>query len=257
MARQDGWPSKMISSPACRSMGRTIPAVIRSWGRLSYKHAMSRIAIVGAGISGLTCAHLLHPRHEITVFEADERAGGHTRTDRRGDRRRRRTASTPASSSTTTATTRASSGCSSGSASSRRRPTWASRSATAAASSSTTALRANGLFARRSSLLRPSFHRMVRDLLRFNREAPALIGLNGSGPDAAGLPRRGRLLARVRRAPDRAAGLRGLVGRPARPAPLPGQRARRVLRQPRHVRLPRPAAAGAPWRAGRRATSSG
>jgi uncharacterized protein len=40
----------------------------------------------------------------------------------------------------------------------------------------------NGLFARRSSLLRPSFHRMVRDLLRFNREAPALIGLNGSGP---------------------------------------------------------------------------
>jgi predicted NAD/FAD-binding protein len=41
---------------------------------------------------------------------------------------------------------------------------------------------ANGLFARRSSLLRPSFHRMVRDLMRFNREAPALIGLNGSGP---------------------------------------------------------------------------
>jgi predicted NAD/FAD-binding protein len=40
----------------------------------------------------------------------------------------------------------------------------------------------NGLFARRSSLLRPSFHRMVRDLLRFNREAPGLIGLNGSGP---------------------------------------------------------------------------
>jgi predicted NAD/FAD-binding protein len=40
----------------------------------------------------------------------------------------------------------------------------------------------NGLFARRSSLLRPSFHRMVRDLLRFNREAPDLIGLNGSGP---------------------------------------------------------------------------
>jgi uncharacterized protein len=41
---------------------------------------------------------------------------------------------------------------------------------------------ANGLFARRSSLVRPSFHRMIRDLLRFNREAPALIGLNGSGP---------------------------------------------------------------------------
>ena len=39
-----------------------------------------RIAIVGAGIAGLTCAHLLHPEHEITVFEADDRPGGHTRT---------------------------------------------------------------------------------------------------------------------------------------------------------------------------------
>ena len=32
---------------------------------------------------------------------------------------------------------------------------------------------ANGLFASRSNLARPSFHRMVLDLLRFNREAPA------------------------------------------------------------------------------------
>ena len=39
-----------------------------------------RIAIIGAGIAGLTCAHLLHPRHEITVFEAAERPGGHTPT---------------------------------------------------------------------------------------------------------------------------------------------------------------------------------
>ncbi len=40
----------------------------------------------------------------------------------------------------------------------------------------------NGLFACRSHLVKPSFHRMVTDLLRFNREAPSLIGLNGSGP---------------------------------------------------------------------------
>jgi predicted NAD/FAD-binding protein len=39
-----------------------------------------KIAVVGAGIAGLTCAHLLHPEHEITVFEAEERPGGHTRT---------------------------------------------------------------------------------------------------------------------------------------------------------------------------------
>jgi predicted NAD/FAD-binding protein len=41
-----------------------------------------RVAIVGAGISGLTVAHLLHPRHDITVFEAGSYAGGHTNTVR-------------------------------------------------------------------------------------------------------------------------------------------------------------------------------
>jgi predicted NAD/FAD-binding protein len=41
-----------------------------------------RVAIVGAGISGLTVAHLLHPRHDITVFEAGTYAGGHTNTIR-------------------------------------------------------------------------------------------------------------------------------------------------------------------------------
>lgn len=39
-----------------------------------------RIAIVGTGISGLMAAHRLHPRHDITVFEADDRIGGHVRT---------------------------------------------------------------------------------------------------------------------------------------------------------------------------------
>jgi predicted NAD/FAD-binding protein len=41
---------------------------------------------------------------------------------------------------------------------------------------------ANGLFANRTNLVSPRFHRMILDLLKFNREAPALIGLNGSGP---------------------------------------------------------------------------
>jgi predicted NAD/FAD-binding protein len=41
-----------------------------------------RLAIVGAGISGLVVAHLLQDRHEITVFEAADYAGGHTHTVR-------------------------------------------------------------------------------------------------------------------------------------------------------------------------------
>jgi phytoene dehydrogenase-like protein len=39
-----------------------------------------RIAIVGGGVSGLVVAHLLHRKHEVTVFEADERIGGHVST---------------------------------------------------------------------------------------------------------------------------------------------------------------------------------
>ncbi len=39
-----------------------------------------RIAIIGSGISGLTAAHHLHPRHDLTVFEADDRVGGHANT---------------------------------------------------------------------------------------------------------------------------------------------------------------------------------
>ncbi|WP_085745385.1 MULTISPECIES: NAD(P)/FAD-dependent oxidoreductase [unclassified Pseudomonas] len=39
-----------------------------------------KIAIIGSGIAGLTCAYLLARRHDITVFEADARVGGHTHT---------------------------------------------------------------------------------------------------------------------------------------------------------------------------------
>ncbi|HEX6144318.1 MAG TPA: FAD-dependent oxidoreductase [Geminicoccaceae bacterium] len=39
-----------------------------------------RIAIVGSGISGLACAWLLNRRHAVTVYEAEARAGGHSNT---------------------------------------------------------------------------------------------------------------------------------------------------------------------------------
>jgi uncharacterized protein len=140
-----------------------------------------RIAIIGAGIAGLTCAHLLHPRHEITVFEAAERPGGHTLTievetecalhrvdtgfivfnDRNYPGFQRLLERLGVATQPSTMSFSVSDG----------RGEFEYNGASP-----------NGLFARRSSLLRPSFHRMVRDLIRFNREAPALIGLNGSGP---------------------------------------------------------------------------
>ena len=39
-----------------------------------------KIAVIGSGISGLVAAYLLHQDHDITVFEANDRIGGHTHT---------------------------------------------------------------------------------------------------------------------------------------------------------------------------------
>jgi predicted NAD/FAD-binding protein len=39
-----------------------------------------KLAIIGSGIAGLTAAWLLSRRHDITVFEAESRLGGHTAT---------------------------------------------------------------------------------------------------------------------------------------------------------------------------------
>ena len=39
-----------------------------------------KIAVVGAGISGLTAAYLLNRGHEVELFERNDYAGGHANT---------------------------------------------------------------------------------------------------------------------------------------------------------------------------------
>jgi len=41
---------------------------------------MKKIAIIGSGISGLTCAYYLCGSHDITVYEKEDYIGGHTHT---------------------------------------------------------------------------------------------------------------------------------------------------------------------------------
>ncbi|UPW19711.1 FAD-dependent oxidoreductase [Agarivorans sp. TSD2052] len=40
-----------------------------------------KIAVIGAGISGMTCAHLLKEQHDVTLLEQNDYLGGHTATN--------------------------------------------------------------------------------------------------------------------------------------------------------------------------------
>jgi uncharacterized protein len=132
-----------------------------------------RIAIVGAGVSGLVCAQLLHRDHELVVFDAAERAGGHANTvsvqtesgdyevdtgfivynDRNYPNFQRLLADL----SIPTQPSQMSFGVSDG------------------GNFEYNGASANGLFARRRHMISPSFHRMIADLMRFHRDGRELL----------------------------------------------------------------------------------
>src|SRR5438045_2791660 len=43
---------------------------------------MARIAVIGAGISGMAAAYFLSRKNEVSLFEKEDRLGGHTHTHR-------------------------------------------------------------------------------------------------------------------------------------------------------------------------------
>ena len=135
-----------------------------------------KIAIIGSGIAGNIIAHHLHRAHDITVFESAGHVGGHTHThavELNAERHQIDTGfivfndwtyphfisllhelgveSQPSAMSFSV----------------RHERTGLEYNGTSL----------NSLFAQRLNVLRPSFHRMLRDILRFNRCAPQILYL--------------------------------------------------------------------------------
>ncbi len=202
-----------------------------------------KIAIVGAGVSGLVAAHLLHREHEITVYEAGEYAGGHTNTIR---------VDTPDETHIVDTGFIV--------FNDRNYPNferllgqlgvaWQPSEMSFSVSDvrgdfEYSGASPNGLFAKRAHLVTPWFHRMVADLARFNRSAAraAAAARRHDGPSLGHWLEEQRFSPTVHRPADRPPGERRVVGRSAPDVALPGPLHGRVLRQPRDARVPRPAA---------------
>jgi predicted NAD/FAD-binding protein len=141
-----------------------------------------RLAIIGTGISGLVVAHLLAADHELTIFEAGARVGGHTHTvtvERGGKRHDLDTGFIVCNNRTYPNFLRLLSKL--GVATQPSDMSFSVHCESSGLEYSGGSLR--GLFAQPGNLFRWSFHRMLRDIFRFNREAPALLKEPGDGPE--------------------------------------------------------------------------
>ncbi len=156
-----------------------------------------RIAVIGAGISGLMCSWLLSRRHRVSLFEANDYLGGHTHTHdiALGGRRYRVDTGfivySPLHYPLLTrlfAELRVESQPTTMSFSVRNEATGLEYNATSLA----------GMFCQRRNLVSPRFLGMIRDLVRFYREAPALLELDDAGPTLGEYLRDGRYGAAFR-----------------------------------------------------------
>ncbi|MDJ0699249.1 MAG: FAD-dependent oxidoreductase [Woeseiaceae bacterium] len=130
-----------------------------------------RIAVIGTGIAGNVAAYTLRQQHDITVFEAADYVGGHTNTVTvtEGDREIAvDTGFIVFNDRTYPNFTKILDDIGQASQASVMSFSVQANAGRLEYCGSTL----DTLFAQRSNLLRPSFHRMIRDILRFNREAP-------------------------------------------------------------------------------------
>ena len=213
-----------------------------------------RIAVVGAGVSGLVAAHLLHERHEVTVFEAAAYAGGHTNTiavetDTAPLRRRHRLhrlqrPQLPATSS----------GCWAELGVASQPSDMSFGVSTTTATSSTRARRPTACSPSAGTSRAPGVPPDGRRRPALPARRPRACCDSDRDPSLREWLAEQRLLRALRRAGDRPAGRRRVVGRPRADVDVPGALPRPVLRQPRDARPARPADAGGWSPAARSAT---
>jgi predicted NAD/FAD-binding protein len=147
-----------------------------------------RIAIVGAGISGLAAAHLLHGEHEIVVYEANSYAGGHSNTvrvDTEHETHHVDTGFIVMNDRNYPNFTRLL-----GRLGVATQPTQMSFSVKGEEEDFEYSGTPRGLFCQSRNVLSPRFQRMIVDLLRFNRQMRGLLSREETGQSL------GELLAR-------------------------------------------------------------
>ncbi|MEO6859072.1 MAG: FAD-dependent oxidoreductase [Solirubrobacteraceae bacterium] len=140
-----------------------------------------RIAIVGAGVSGLVTAHLLSEEHNVTLFEAAPYAGGHTNTIRVD------TANETHDVDTGFIVFNDRNYPNFERLLGRLGVAWQPSTMSFSVSDGHgdfeyNGSSPNGLFAKRAHLVTPWFHRMLADLARFNRAARELLHHEEQGP---------------------------------------------------------------------------
>jgi uncharacterized protein len=133
-----------------------------------------KLAIIGSGIAGNVAAYRLQPEHDITVFEAASHIGGHAHThtvEQAGQEYQVDTGFIVFNNRTYPNFINLLDEL--GVASQDSAMSFSVRDELSGLEYSGTTI--NSLFAQRHNLLRPSFLGMIRDILRFNREAPRLL----------------------------------------------------------------------------------
>jgi predicted NAD/FAD-binding protein len=148
-----------------------------------------KVAVIGSGISGLGAAWALSRYHDVTIFEADARLGGHANTVSIEDRGR----TVPVDTGFIVYNERnypnlvrffETLGVAT-------EPSDMSFSVSLGAGAFEYRARALGLLAQPSNLLRPSYLRMMREIVRFSREAKSLVGEAAGESTGAWLRRAG------------------------------------------------------------------